>query len=147
MIGVTNVFENEDNAFGVIYAIKFTILTIMPIFQFTSLLDEQFIFSIVLMVLATVCILFGFKFKNKSTRIYGLSVLLMSVIKIVIVDMWGQDSIIRVVALMFGGVICFAISALYNNFEKRFLWQQEFKQSEESFTCPDEIEKLKKDGE
>ena len=83
------------------------------------------------MFIASICILFGFKFKNKSIRIYGLIVILMSVIKIVIIDMWGQDSIIRVVALMLGGIICFAISALYNKFEKRYSLENAFGENQE----------------
>jgi hypothetical protein len=39
----------------------------------------------------------------------------------VVFDVWEQDSIIRVIALIVGGAICFAISAGYSYAEKRYM--------------------------
>jgi hypothetical protein len=121
MCKVRMMIEAKRNLLGIWYAIKFSWLTIAPMVAMTELMDEQFIFSVVCMFIASLCILFGFKFNVKSTRIYGLIVILASVLKIVVVDMWGQDSIIRVISLIIGGIICFAISAGYNYVEKNRL--------------------------
>ena len=51
--------------------------------------------------------------------IYGLVLLLSAVLKMVILDVWDRDSLIRVASLLAGGVICFAVSALYNVAEER----------------------------
>ena len=119
MSKIKDVIENDNKFIGLWYGLKFTWLTLYPMGMLTDFLDEQFVFSIMLMLVALACILFGFKFDVKSTRIYGLIVILASVLKIVILDMWGQDSIIRVVSLIIGGIICFAISAVYNHLEKK----------------------------
>lgn len=115
---IKTLISSKNKFLGAWYGIKFTWLTIVPIITFTSLMDEQLILSIVCMFIALLCILFGFNFNVKSTRVYGLVLILASVLKIVVIDMWGQDSIIRVVSLIIGGIICFVISAGYNYFEK-----------------------------
>lgn len=115
---VKSLINTEHKLLGAWYGIKFTWLTLVPLNSFTGLMEEQFILSITCMFIAFLCILFGFGFNIKSTRIYGLILILASVLKIVVVDMWGQDSMIRVISLIVGGIICFAISAGYNYFEK-----------------------------
>jgi uncharacterized membrane protein len=120
MMGVVAMEGSNKHALGVWYGIKFTWLTLFPLSQFTSFLDEQFVFSIACMIVATICILFGFKYKVKSIRVYGLIVVLTSVLKIVIIDVWSRDSLIRVVSLILGGLICFGISAIYNCFEQKW---------------------------
>lgn len=115
---IRNLMTEENKLLGAWYGIKFTWLTLVPLNVFTGLMEEQFILSITCMIIAFLCILFGFGFNIKSTRIYGLVLILASVLKIVVIDMWGQDSMIRVFSLIFGGIICFAISAGYNYFEK-----------------------------
>lgn len=118
MTGITHINESlSPNLLGVWYVLKFTWFVLFPLGQFTEFLDEQFIFSLTCMVIATLCIMFGFKINVKSVRIYGLIMILASVLKIVIIDVWGRTSIIRVTALMLGGLICFGISALYNRME------------------------------
>ena len=119
MIDVFKMRNSENHMLGVWYGIKFTWLTIFPLTQFTTLLDEQFIFSISCMIVATICILFGFGYKIKSIRVYGLVLILASVVKIVIIDVWSKESIVRVISLLLGGLICFAISALYNRYERK----------------------------
>lgn len=118
MTGITHINESlSPNLLGVWYMLKFTWFVLFSLGQFTEFLNEQFIFSLVCMVVATLCILFGFKINVKSVRVYGLIMILASVLKIVIIDVWGRTSIIRVAALMLGGLICFGISALYNRME------------------------------
>jgi len=115
---IKSLLSSENKLLGAWYGIKFTWLTLVPLNTFTSLMEEQFILSVSCMILAFLCILFGFGFNVKSTRIYGLVLIMASVLKIVVIDMWGQDSMIRVVSLIAGGIICFVISAIYNYFEK-----------------------------
>lgn len=115
---IKSLLDSENKLMGAWYGIKFTWLTLVPLNSFTSLMEEQFILSVTCMFIAALCILFGFGFNIKSTRIYGLVLILASVLKIVVIDMWGQDSMVRVLSLIIGGIICFAISAGYNYFEK-----------------------------
>ena len=61
----------------------------------------------------------GFKKELKPVRIYGLMLIMMSVFKMVVIDVWNQQSIIRVITLIIGGIICFGISAAYTKIEKK----------------------------
>ena len=52
--------------------------------------------------------------KSKTLRLYGVVLSLLCVLKLVTYDVAGQTTILRVVAFIGGGMICFAISALYS---------------------------------
>jgi uncharacterized membrane protein len=104
---------------SVFYGIKFTFFTFGTIHLFTDISDQQFIVSVVLMLLASACIVFGFWKELKATRIYGLVLILSGVGKMVTLDVWHQESIIRVLSLVGGALICFGISAAYTKFESR----------------------------
>lgn len=119
LMNLPRVLNSRSTPLTVWYAVKFTALTLLPIAQFTTLFDEQFLLSLALMLAAVICILAGFLAKLKGVRVYGLVLLLSAVLKMVILDVWDRDSLIRVVSLLAGGVICFAVSALYNVAEER----------------------------
>lgn len=119
LMNLPRVLNSRSTPLTVWYAVKFTALTLLPIAQFTTLFDEQFLLSLALMLAAVICILAGFLTKLKGVRVYGLVLLLSAVLKMVILDVWDRDSLIRVVSLLAGGVICFAVSALYNVAEER----------------------------
>lgn len=99
--------------------IKFTIIVLTYINGITTWFDYVYIFSIVSMLTALACVCFGFFIKAKSIRLYGLIITLVCVIKLVTFDVSSANTILRVTALIGGGIICFAISALYTYMEKR----------------------------
>lgn len=82
--------------------------------------DAAYIFSIVTMLTALLCITAGFIAKAKGLRVYGLIVTMICIIKLVTFDISGADSLARVLAFIIGGIICFIISGIYNKMEKRF---------------------------
>ncbi len=69
--------------------------------------------SVVAMLAALVCVGLGFARRLDTLRPFGLVVILLSVLKIVAIDVSATDSIARVIAFIVGGIICFAVSALY----------------------------------
>ncbi len=75
--------------------------------------------SICILILATSIILYGFKREDRSLRMSGLILSMMSVLKMVLFDISSSDSMIRVLALISGGIICFGISYVYNRFDKK----------------------------
>lgn len=131
LLELPQIIQSKNPALCVWYSVKFTFLILFPLGVFTTLLEEAFLLSLFTMVLAALCILFGFAKDLKATRIYGLVLVLASVIKMVTADVWNQTSLIRVVSLIVGGGICFAVSALYSHAEKR----QSKKNAEESKTA------------
>ena len=70
------------------------------------------------MVLATGggCIVFGFRARLTILRHYGLTLVLLSVLKLAGIDMASQNSIVRVVSLAVAGIACFVLSLLYNRY-------------------------------
>lgn len=69
--------------------------------------------TVVGLLSAFACIVLGFMRRLDAIRVYGLAAALLSVSKIVLFDVRGQDPVGRVIAFIVGGLICFAISAVY----------------------------------
>ncbi|MDR3315104.1 MAG: DUF2339 domain-containing protein [Coriobacteriales bacterium] len=107
-------------AFSAFYALAFTVLTLAIIYGSTNWFSEPYVLSLVSMVLALTSIALGFILRNKAFRIYGLVLVMVCVLKLLVFDLGELNSILRVVAFIGGGIICFAISALYNFAVKRF---------------------------
>ncbi len=75
---------------------------------------------------AIVCIVSGFLAERKSgqnyktVRIYGLVLSLVSVIKLVLIDISYDSMLLRAVSFFVSGVLCFAISFIYDRTDRRF---------------------------
>ncbi|MDR0944352.1 MAG: hypothetical protein LBM41_07475 [Ruminococcus sp.] len=83
-------------------------------------IENAFIYSLVLMAAGALFIVGGYRFNLKSLRIMGLITAIICTLKIALIDVPASNSSLRVVAMIFGGVICFGISAVYAYFDKRF---------------------------
>jgi len=119
---IKNVFSgNDNNMLGVLTGIKFTVLVLAVVYGHTSWFDQAYWFSIVCMLIALVCIIVGFKGQAKSLRLYGLVMTLVCVLKLVTYDVANLNTPLRVFALIFGGIICFIISAIYNYTTKKIV--------------------------
>lgn len=90
---------------------------------FTILLDAAFVESIVVMATALICIAVGFKARLKPLRLYGLTLAIICVLKLVLVDAAVLEPLARVASFIIGGAICFAISAIYSYVERRMKQQ------------------------
>ena len=119
LIRIKAVIERKNAFMSVWYGIKFTYFIFMTTELFLHLSDQQFILSVFFMIIASVCIVFGFMKELKALRIYGLALIMTSVFKMVVIDVWNQNSLVRVASLIIGGIICFAISAAYSKIEKK----------------------------
>ena len=72
--------------------------------------------SVLVLLTGGACIVFGFRARLTILRHYGLTLVLLSVLKLAVVDVASQNSIIRVISLAAAGVVCFVLSLLYNRF-------------------------------
>ncbi|MCL2137364.1 MAG: DUF2339 domain-containing protein [Coriobacteriia bacterium] len=86
----------------------------------TGWLDYTYTFGLVSMIVALVIVTLGFWSWTRSLRLYGLAVVILCVLKLVLIDMSGLETIMRVIAFIGGGIICFGVSALYNFAVKRY---------------------------
>jgi uncharacterized membrane protein len=102
------------------YAIAVNLLFLSAINNMTDWFDRAYPFSLACMFIALVIISLGFWSRAKALRLYGLTVVIVCVLKLVTYDIMDLDTIMRVVAFIGGGIICFGISALYNFAVKRF---------------------------
>ena len=120
-LGVLRICNSKPNesGFNLAYAIATTLLLLSCIGACTRLYDEAYAFSLIAMLLAFVNIAVGFMLRRGTLRIFGLVLVLFCVIKLLIVDLINLNSIMRVVAFIGCGLICFGISALYNFAVKR----------------------------
>jgi uncharacterized membrane protein len=98
--------------------LKTTLLILAAVHANTDLLNYAYMFSIICMITSLGSIVLGFAVKAKVLRLYGLGTTLLCVLKMVTIDASGLNTIMRVVAFIAGGIICFVISAVYNKINK-----------------------------
>lgn len=84
----------------------------------TVIWDYGIILSLCVIIVSSLFIIGGFMMKKKGMRLFGLIIILMSIIKMILIDISETSSLIRVIAFVFGGIICFGISYVYNRLEK-----------------------------
>ncbi|MCL2883930.1 MAG: DUF2339 domain-containing protein, partial [Oscillospiraceae bacterium] len=94
--------------------IQLTALIMATVFGHTYWFDNTYVVSLMCMLTALAAIVVGFLARAQYLRLYGLVLTLLCVLKLVTYDVAGLDTVLRVVTLISGGVICFAISALYS---------------------------------
>jgi hypothetical protein len=112
--------KNEDLRKNVyLYtSMKFAFLLCYSLWVFNT---SSLVISIYMITYAVVCIILGFRYRmmGKSFRIFGLVMTLVFVIKIIVIDISFESSILRAISYLVNGILCFGISAIYNYFEKK----------------------------
>ena len=71
------------------------------------------------MLTALTCIIAGFVRHTGGLRLYGLVLTMVCVLKLVTWDVAGLETLLRILSMVGGGVICFVISAIYSYSVKR----------------------------
>ncbi len=107
---------NDENA--VVLLLQFLALTWVFIYAFASLSISSVVYSVSALLLAVCAIYAGFRYSAKLLRHFGLGITLLMVAKFILVDLSGENSIIRVLSFVAGGVLCFIISLIYNRLSK-----------------------------
>jgi len=95
-------------------AIAVAAILLAFIFGCTPLAAEGYLMSVYCMACAGMCVFFGFSKRCRALHLSGLIVALTCVAKLVLLDVQGLDSLTRFAAYIGGGLICFAVSAIYN---------------------------------
>lgn len=88
-------------------------------YQLTGLGLDSVASSVISLVIGAIAIFAGFWLANRPVRIFGLVIVLLSVLKIVTLDVSNEGSLLRVIMLVVGGVLCLLISLAYTWWEKR----------------------------
>ena len=104
---------------GVWVGLKCTIY-IYAVLKSTSIKTE-IIFSIALLLIAILAILVGFWLNTKSLRMYGLGLTMISIFKLLLIDVSYSNLMEVILAFLVCGVLCFVINYIYNRLSKKLL--------------------------
>lgn len=106
----------SGNAYKQIYAtIKVTAYIILVM---CTLQKAAILLSIALLILAIVWITIGFALHSKVIRIYGLIVTIISIMKLILLDISYNSSLEKAAGFFVCGILCFAISLIYHKIDK-----------------------------
>lgn len=117
MMNVKNLLDKRDNAGAGIYVgIKFTwlVCTILSSFNTTD-----YLISIACFVLAIISIIIGFKAEYKYLRLFGLVLSIICTFKLIMVDISYENTLGYAISFFISGILCFAISLIYNYISKK----------------------------
>ena len=110
--------QKESGVRQLMVGVEATAMLIAIANSTTNLVRYGYVFSIICMIAAVGCIIYGFKSNIKVIRIYGLTLVITMILKMVVVDVRDFNSMIRVIMFIVGGLLCFGISALYTKLDK-----------------------------
>ncbi len=117
MLNSKNLLEKFPNIVAGIYVgLKFTILMIAILGSFDA---ANYVVSSCCILLAIGCIVIGFMRDYKYLRIYGLILSMISVFKLIMVDIRYENTLGNAISFFVSGILCFAISLIYNYIDKR----------------------------
>lgn len=123
MLNSKNLLDKYPNGFGGAYVgIKFTIFMLVLLSAHEA---TDYVLSIACFIFAVVSIVLGFGFKYKSLRVYGLVLCMISVFKLIVMDIEYADTLGYAISFFVAGVLCFGISLLYNFVDKRMKEKEE----------------------
>jgi hypothetical protein len=120
-IGTNNLLRKYKDTkwIGFYVGIKATIYLNTIFYSFEYLSEHSYFSSITSLALAVVAILIGFKLQTKSLRVYGLALSMLSIFKLLLIDIQYDNSIGRVLSFIFAGILCFGINYVYNMASKK----------------------------
>jgi hypothetical protein len=97
-------------------AIKFYIIIWYSLNAFDA---PSYVISICIIAFSVVCVAIGFSNKliGKELRVFGLVMTLIFVIKLIIIDINFDSSVLKALSYLISGILCFGISAIYNYFD------------------------------
>lgn len=116
--------------FGAYISGKYTLLAAAIL---NALDAVNYAYSIVFLLISIASIVVGFKIKNKSMRLFGLVLSMLSIVKLIMFDVSYSNTLMRALSFLASGLICFGISLVYNRIDK-----QHKQKSEEAVYPPQE---------
>lgn len=117
LLNSKNLLEKRDNMLAGIYVgIKFTVFLLIVLSSFDS---ANYVMSIACLLLAIGSIIIGFAGDYKSIRIYGLVLSMISIFKLIMIDISYANTLGHALSFFISGVLCFVISLIYNFIDKK----------------------------
>lgn len=120
VFGLATIILTFQEKYRMNFKSKYLILAIFLTYMaFILRTDIPVINSILLMIIALVCVGIGFGMNTKNVRIYGLVLALVVCGKLVLYDFFGAATIQKTILFFVVGVIALTIAAIYIILEKR----------------------------
>ncbi|MBQ9141946.1 MAG: DUF2339 domain-containing protein [Lachnospiraceae bacterium] len=117
-INAKNLLDKRENLLtGIYVGIKFAILMITILYSFDA---ENYVISIACLLLAIGSIVLGFLGEYKSLRVFGLLLSMISIFKLIMVDISYDNTLGHAISFFVSGILCFVISMIYNYIDKKF---------------------------
>ena len=79
----------------------------------------DYVSDIAVLIFAIGCIALGFYIRKKGMRLFGLGLSIIAMVKLILIDIYYDNSAGRAASFLVCGMLCFAISALYTYIDKR----------------------------
>lgn len=112
--------KNQSYGVHILLGIKYLILTFTILYGVLHIDTASFIYNIAGLVIALSSIALGFNLNMKGLREYGLFLTILVVVKFILIDMQGTNSMQRILSMTVGAVLCFAISFIYNKISDKY---------------------------
>ncbi len=122
--------QRASNTIGITLIAKYLVLAWTFIYS-SDYSVSPFVYTVIGLTIAVIAIIVGFKFSMNGLRRYGLILTIAMVAKFIVIDLNGENSIKRVVALIVGSILCFIISYIYNKLSARLEISENTKNSYE----------------
>jgi uncharacterized membrane protein len=116
MVNAKRQLDRKENLrWGIYVGIKFVLLLIMILASFDA---PNYVVSIACFVFAILAIVIGFAWEYKSLRVFGLVLSSLSIFKPLVIDINYHNSLGNAISFFISGILCFAISMIYNYIDK-----------------------------
>ena len=120
-----SLIKRDENGWMSIYVAVKAVL--FAFFALASLEAASIVTSVVGLLIAFVCVVVGFAAgmqtgrSFKQIRIFGLIMVLICLLKLILVDLPFDSTLLRAISFFISGVLCFAISLIYNMVDKHLM--------------------------
>lgn len=119
-IGSTKILK-QSNYCGIILGIKYAVVLKLLILMWNKSLGlsiPSIIYSVLLLTMRISFILTGWMIKNKSLRMFGLFGTMYSIFKLLFMDIYFDNPLIKTFAFIISGILCALIVWLYDRMNK-----------------------------
>ncbi|MDE6747544.1 MAG: hypothetical protein K2K21_00560 [Lachnospiraceae bacterium] len=117
MVNTKNLVDQNKTMWpGIYIGVKLTILLVTILCSYEA---ANYVISISAFLFAIISIVLGFRFYVKSFRIYGLFLSMLSVAKLILVDIIYDNTLGHALSFFICGILCFIISMIYHLIDKK----------------------------
>ena len=104
----------SNAAFLVLTALLLTFVVASYVVAFVPNSVDDYVLDIVYLLSAFICTIIGFKAESPALRRTGLAVAFVAIAMMVFIDTLSYGMLEKAIAYIVGGIVCFALGALYN---------------------------------